>query len=420
MPTIKFTERSLQAIKPPKAGQIDYWDESTPGFGLRIGRSGRKTFVIMYRLQDIKRTKRRMTLGTFPNTKLVDAREEAKDKLRAAEKGADPAKEKIEARKAESFKEMADEYIERHAKVHKRSWRKDQAILEKHFVPKLGSRKARQIGKRDIIDVLDSLVSSGAPIQANRSLEIVRKLYNWALSRDLVEVNPCHGLGKPSAEKSRERVLNDDEIRALWTGLDGTNMHIRTRLVLRMILSTAQRKGEVAGMTWSEVDEAQAVWTIPSIRSKNGREHVVPLSPLSLDLLRQARKESAGSAFVFPSTRGKGKAPLTGPAIDHALRDNLAGSKSKRIKAKSPLPLSNVTPHDLRRTASTGMRRLGITQFVVSRVLNHIDRSVTGRHYDAYDNLPEKRQALTLWANHIDAIAAGMSPTVVRMRQKNG
>ena len=414
MPRIKFTNRSLSALKP-SGKQVDYWDEATPGFGLRVSGGGRKTFIAMFRLRDADKTKCRMTLGRFPGKPLADARNEARNKIRLAEEGGDPRQEQAQQRAAETFGDLVDEYLERHARVFKRSWRKDESILNKHFLPSLKRRKAKDVRKRDIVKVLDRMAEAGTPILANRALEIVRKLYNWALSRDLVEINPCHGLAKPSPEAPRERVLSDDEIKTLWDGLDRATMAEGTKLAIRFILVTGVRKGEAAGAAWNEISEQDRLWTIPSERMKNKREHVVPLSPLALRILEDIRGAADGSDWLFPSPRGKGVKPITGPAIDHALRDNLAGISSERINVKTPIEFADVVPHDLRRTSATGLRRLGVSRFFVERVLGHVDPSVAGRHYDKYDNLPEKRAALDIWSDHLLAVLEGRAMSVIAM-----
>ena len=198
MASMKMTVRSVDAIRPPEAGQIDYWDADRPGFGLRASAGGRKAWVVMYRHGNVKR---RLTLGTYPTLSLAEARQKAAAAHHAVQySGADPANDKKAERRAETFPELAREYLERHAKRQKRSWRKDQLILEKDALPRFRKRKVKDITRRDIIAMLDDIVARGAPIQANRTLEVVRKLFNWAVARDILEANPCYRVPKPSTE----------------------------------------------------------------------------------------------------------------------------------------------------------------------------------------------------------------------------
>src|SRR5262245_42399037 len=238
---IKMTVRTVDAIQPPTSGQVDYWDAYNPGFGLRVSAGGRKAWVLMYRQSNVKR---RLTLGTYPALSLADAREQAGRALRAVQyDGADPAANKKAERTAETFEELAQEYLERHAKREKRSWRKDLHILEKDLLPRFGKRKAKDITRRDIIAMLDDIVERGAPIQANRTLEVVRKLFNWAIGRDILQINPCHRLPKPSSESQSHRVLNEGELRVVWKAIQAEVPLTAAMFKLRLL--TAQRGAEV-------------------------------------------------------------------------------------------------------------------------------------------------------------------------------
>ena len=225
----------------------------------------------MYRHGNVKR---RLTLGTYPALSLADAREKAGEALHAVQyESADPAARKRLAHTAETFAELAAQYLERHAKRTKRSWRKDLQILEKDLLPRFGRRRAIDITRRDIIAVLDDIVVRGAPIQANRTLEIVRKLFNWAIGRDILQVNPCHRLPKPSSENQSDRVLNEAEIRAVWKAMEAEAPLTAAMFKLRLV--TAQRGAEVLAMRWDEISDGW--WTIPAEVAKNGRAHRVPL-----------------------------------------------------------------------------------------------------------------------------------------------
>jgi len=414
MPTKNLTARTVGAIRPPAGGQVDYWDQSVPGFGLRVSAGGKMAWVIMYRDNDGR--KRRHTFNTYPSMSVGDARDEAKALFELVAKGGDPATEKKSNRKAGTFNELADLYIEKYAKVNKRSWKKDESIIDKNLRPKWGALKAHSITRRDVNRLLTEIVERGAPIQANRVLEIVRKLYSWAIGTDRVEmdVNPCHEVKKPAKEQPRDRHLTADEIMTVWpmTG-EGAKINDLFRIVLRLILVTAQRPGEVVGMPWAELDDdwdsgAEPFWTIPGERTKNGREHRIPLSPLAVDLLKKAKAIAAkladkktyrgDVAYVFPSPRGN--AGMLESSLSHAL-----------IRSKH-FGVPHFTPHDLRRTASTHLESpaCGVSRFIVERVLNHVDQSVTGRHYALYKYDREKRIALNTWADVLYVVLKGEKP----------
>jgi integrase len=355
MASMKMTVRSVEAIRLPAAGQIDYWDADNPGFGLRVSAGGRKAWVTMYRHSNVKR---RLTLGTYPALGLAAARAKAAVVHHSVQySNADPAAAKKAERVAETFAELAHDYIERHAKRQKRSWRKDQLILEKDALPRFGRRKAKDITRRDIITMLDDIVARGAPIQANRTLEIVRKLFNWAVGRDLLPANPCFRVAKPSNENRSDRVLTEEEIRAVWQALSVEAPLTAATFKLRLL--TAQRGAEVLAMGWNQISSGW--WTIPAGIAKNGLAHRVPLSAPALSLLDEVRPLGKGSEWVFPGAGGEG----------HRVAIHKAHN---RIRRRSGVFF---VPHDLRRTAASHMTSMGISRLVVSKVLNHVESGIT-------------------------------------------
>jgi integrase len=386
MPRIKFTDRSIQAAVAPGHGQIEYFDLDgrLPGFGLRVSASGRKSWILLYR---IGRHPRRLTLGAYPILGLADARAQAKEALASVVGGADPAMAKKADRSAMSFGELAGDYIERHAKPKKRTWGDDKRMLEK-YVPKEWHRtNAANIRRRDIRDLLDSLVSR-TPILANRVLALLRKVYNFALSRDLVEVNPCHGIERPAPERQHDRVLTPNEIRTLWNALDVVDA--TTAALYRLHLLTAQRGGELRSMAWRDVDLQSGWWTIPAERSKNKLAHRVPLSAAAVALLRELQARARDDnpwVFGTPSRSG------------HRTTVHKCTVRVRKVSAV------DFVPHDLRRTAASHMTGLGISRLVVAKILNHVERGVTAV-YDRHSYDQEKRGALETWAMAIEAITS--------------
>ncbi len=386
MPRIPFTDRSIKAAESPPRGQIEYFevDGRLPGFGLRVSASGRKSWILVYR---VGRHPRRLTLGTYPIVGLADARAQAKEALATVVGGGDPAMAKKADRSAISFGELADDYIERHAKPNKRSWRDDKRMLEK-YVPKEWRRtNATDIRRRDIRDLLDSMVGR-TPILANRFLALLRKIYNFALSRDLLEVNPCHGIERPAPERQRDRVLTPNEIRVLWQALDGVDM--TTAALYRLHLLTAQRGGELRSMAWRDIDLESGWWTIPAEQSKNKLTHRVPLSPAAVTLLSELQSRAReGHPWVFwtPSRSG------------HRTTAHKCTVRVRKVSAV------DFVPHDLRRTAASHMTSLGISRLVVAKILNHVERGVTAV-YDRHSYDREKRTALETWALAIQRITS--------------
>lgn len=399
MPRLKLTARNVDSLKPPTNGRTDYWDLDPKGFGLRVSDSGRKTWMVMYRVDGVQR---RLTLGTFPALSLADARQKAKDALQDVSKGIDPSAVKQAGRRAETFKELAAAYLERHAKRNKRSWKKDERAIERDLNPAFGNRKVKSIKRQDVVRLLERIVERGAPIQANRTHEILRRIFNWAIKAGEagIEVNPAAGVEKPAKENQREKVLTDDEIRAVWKAMEAQTQLMGAMFKLRLI--TAQRGGEISHMRWPDIDGDW--WTIPGEYSKNGRTHRVPLSPLALTILDEIRPVTGKQEWVFPSPSLKG--PIW--AIWKSTAD---------IRDKSGVEFR---PHDLRRTAASLMTgRVGVNRLVVSKILNHVETGVISV-YDRHSYDGEKRAALDAWGDLLGKILVKdkTAKAVVSIRQE--
>jgi integrase len=225
---------------------------------------------------------------------------------------------------------------------------------------------------------------TGGPVIANRTLAAVRAMFNWALRRGMIEATPAAMVEAPGEETARERVLDDHEIATAWAAADTLGYPFGP--FFQLVLATAQRRDEVARMRWDHLDLECATWTLPADATKPGRAHVVPLSPLVISILSTVPRTS--SRYVFST----GDTPISG----------FSKAKSRLDKAitKAGEDLEPWTIHDLRRTCATGLARLDVSRFIIGKVLNHADRTVTGI-YDRHAYLPEKRRALEAWAQHL-------------------
>jgi len=387
MPKIRMTARKLGALKPTPGRQIDYIDISLPGFYIRVSPAGRKTFGVMYRHAG---RFRRMNLGTYPPLSLADARKMANKALRDATQGMDPAAIKMEKRKAESFAELAHEYLERHAKPKKKekSWREDERIISTNLGPVFGKMRAREITRKDVRKLLDS-IAHRAPIMANRVRALLRKIFNWGIENDIVDANPCHLIAAPGKEQKRQRVLTEEEIRAVWNAFGNESPITAGTLKLRLI--TAQRGGEVMSLEWSELELENRWWTIPPEKSKNGLAHRVPLSSPALRILEGIKAPEKSSKYVFPSPKGNSHIANIQKAIE-------------RSRYRSGVEFRG---HDLRRTAASLMTGMGISRLTVAKILNHAERGATAT-YDRHSYDHEKRQALDAWGTRLSRIVSGL------------
>ena len=378
MPRCKLTDRVVQALKPPAEGQRDYFDEGLAGFGVRVSVGGKKSFILMYR---VGRRLRRFTLGRYPHLSLADARDKAREALQKVARGGDPMVEKIEDRQAETFKELAEEYLSKHASK-KRSGSEDERILRRELLPRLGPLRAKSITRRQVREVLDKIADRGAGVMANRTLALVRKVFNFGIQHDIVVTNPCADLARLAEEQPRDRVLTEEQIRAVWGALDAEPAWFAS--AIRLYLLTAQRKHEILGMRWDEIDLASGWWTIPSERAKNGLAHRVWLNASAQRLLKELRLRSAGSLFVFPSPRGD---------------QPIATAQKPLVRIREAAGV-DFGIHDLRRTSASHMTGMGISRLTVSKILNHAEKGVTAV-YDRHSYDAEKREALDAWGKRL-------------------
>ncbi len=399
----RFSVPWLRALRPPERGQIDYFDTNKIGdgvsFGLRVSAGGTRTWFLLYRnggrLQRIK-------VGRYPDLGLADARARARNHLAALLAGEDPAEARRAARAAARFSVLASDYLEHYARARKKTWWRDQQMLERDVLPRWGRRRAADITRRDVRKLAEAIAGRGAPVLANRTVSLVRRIFNFALERDaedprqrlyFLDSNPAARIGRLTPERARDRVLSATEIGRVWEALGETaRLSEPVVLVMKLILVTAQRCGEVAGMRCEELDLAGAWWTLPAERSKNGLAHRVPLSPLAVELLEDALARTARGGFLFASPRGD--APIQATSVSHAVHRHTC------------FGLERWTPHDLRRTAATHMAALGVSRQVLAHLLNHAESGVTAI-YDRSSHDLEKRAALEAWAARLEELLPG-------------
>ncbi|MFP6758484.1 MAG: tyrosine-type recombinase/integrase [Alphaproteobacteria bacterium] len=399
---MRFTDRSITALKP-RSDRYEVWEDGRTGFGVRVAPSGRKSWIFMYRFDG---KPRRMTLGVFPLMGLADAGLAiAKAKQKHA-MGRDPAAEAVAdhnaERQAETVEDLFTEYLEKYSRPRKRSSDEHKRCFEKDILPHWGNRKAKSITRRDGIILFDRIVDRGAPIMANRTLAVVRKVFAFGVDRDILAANPLLGIRPPGKEVRRDRVLSDSEIKTFWNELENATMPEAVRLALKLLLVTIQRRSEVMEASWAEFDLSNGNWTIDATRTKNGIAHTIPLSEMALVLLSEVRESGAGSRWLFPSPRLDDR-PISRGVINHCLAAN-----------REVISVKNLRPHDLRRTGASQMTAMGIPRLVVGKILNHTDRSITAV-YDRHEYGKEKRHALNAWGTHLTEIIGdrGVAKNVV-------
>src|SRR5829696_7598802 len=243
MPTITFTARTVATLKPVPGSRVEYFDVALPGLAVRVSETGAKTWTFLYR--HVGRP-RRLTLGPASGRaalSLADARDRAKDAIEDVRAGKDPALQKKEARRAATIAELGNDYLERYAKRRKRSWREDDRMLRAYVLPAWKHRAVREVSRRDIRTLVDT-IAERAPIQANRVLSLVSKMFKWALDEEIVDATPAARIPRPGVVKQRDRVLSEDEIRQLWRAFDALAPVMLAFYKLRLI--TVQPGKEVS------------------------------------------------------------------------------------------------------------------------------------------------------------------------------
>lgn len=397
----RLTDAKIRGLKSEGNRRIVFGEN---GLGVRISTQGKKSFVYQYRFHGKSRL---MTIGEYPNLPLFSAHEKlAKAKVMLSE-GKDPGKisidEKVFDKQAFTVSELADEFIEKWSKKKKKTWQEDRRCLDKDFLPMVGTMKAKDIERRDIILTIDKIVERGSDAMANRTLNVVSKMFRFAVQRDIIESSPAHDIPLPAKKTERDRILNEAEIKKFWNGMtDYKHISLNNKLLLKFLLVMGQRRGETASATWDEFDLKNRWWEIPADKAKNGNLHRIPLNDLAMEILKEIKSNSSDSNFLFPSY------------IDDRPVNPRATTKVLS-KFHKDMEMNHFTPHDLRRTAATFMTGEGVPRLTVSKILNHSEGGMT-RIYDRYDYAKEKRQAMEIWERKLRNIIFGVKAKVVNMR----
>jgi integrase len=434
MPTKKLTDLFVDRVKPPARGRDEYFDAVFGGLALRVTNRGHKSWSLFYRMGG---RLRRFTIGNYPPIKLAQARREADDALEGVRQGKDPAVEKKSQRllpspESDTFKILLQDYLERYARKNTAPamYKETKRMIECDALPIWRDRPISGITRRDVISVIDSIAARGAEVQANRMLARLRALFNWAVEKDRLTLSPVTGMRPPTKEYSRDRALTDDELRWLWAACETVKWPFGP--LAKLLLLTAQRRDEAAGMEWPELDLIKKTWTIPRAKAKNNRAHEVQLSAAAIKVIKSLPR--VGDGLVFTTTGGT---PVSGfsrakrrldaamvkarrqslglPEKDADLRKALGIADGKPLPAEIPAWIF----HDLRRTAATGMAGLNFPPHIVDKVLNHVSGTIRGvaAVYNRFEYLAERRAALEAWGRYVDSLVTEATTNVVALRQ---
>jgi integrase len=403
---MKLDDKSVKALRLPVGrAELLVFDDKLTGFGVRLREGGKRTWIIQYRLG---RQQRRKTIGSVEALLAGVAREAAKRDLAAVELGEDPQAD-IAAERARSLKTLesvAAHYLRRQqGRLRPRSYVEVDRHLRLHWAPLL-RLPVHSVTRRDVAERLVDIKDERGGYAANRARATLSALFAWAIKEGLAEANPVIGTNRPTDEAARDRVLADAELAAIWRACRDDDYGN----IVRLLMLTGQRREEVGAMAKAEIDLNARKWSMPGERTKNGRAHEVPLSDSALAILKDAigREGREDRGMIF----GRATGGFSGWSPAKAALDS-------RIAEATGAPLLPWRVHDLRRTTATRMADLGVQPHIVEATLNHQSghkAGVAGVYNRAFYSA-EKRQALDLWAAHIEAIVAGRAASnVVALR----
>jgi integrase len=413
-----LTDRRIRALRPaPPGKRYIEPDAQVAGFGVRVTDRGHKSFVLVARFGGAAQPAPR-SIGDYPTMSLAKARDIARewkedikrgvdprDKAEAVRRDAEAAKRVAEREQANTFRAAFGAFNQEHLST-LRTGVVVAGVFEKHVMPVFGDRLLAEITRAEGNELLRSIaIAKRTPTSARRIKSYLHNFGRWCEEDGRIEESPFASLKRFGKEQARDRVLSALEIRAIWQASAAMGVFGRA---VRLMLATGQRRGEVGDMEWREIDVAGRLWSLPRERMKADRAHLVPLSPLALSILNDCERERMGAHVLSTRhARGGHTVPLSGWSKFKARLDPLAVKALRELTGDPEATMSPWRLHDLRRTCASLMTAGGVARLTVSKVLGHAEQGVTGKHYDLYEYLNEKRLALDLWGARLAAIVEG-------------
>lgn len=414
----KITDALVKSLEPPAGGNRITYDDEIKGFGIRVTAAGAKAFVVTYRAAG---RQRRITIGSYPDWKVAAARDEAARIKREVDRGNDPMGERHAERAAPTVAELGERYLEEHGpRKREMSLRDDKAMITKVINPAIGAIKVEAVKRSDIAD-LHRKMTARAPIRANRVLALLSKMFSLANAWEIRDDNPAKGIER-NPEERRERYLKPAELLRLTEALNAHGDQASANIV-RLLLLTGARRGEVLNATWAQFDLEEGVWTKPSATTKQKRVHRVPLNAPALALL---------VAMHEASLAAREKALKLGRASQEVIEARAArlfpGLKSTKDAAQGDLKkswaaickaadLDCLRLHDLRHSYASFLASAGLSLPVIGALLGHTQPATTARYAHLLDD--PLRQA-TERVGAIVTAGARQTAEVVAMERKRG
>jgi integrase len=419
-----LTDLYVEKLKPTRGRRVEIFDATFPGLALRVSESGRKSWSLFYRLHG---KQHRFTIGAYPQFLPAAARSRATEIRNQVDLGVNPAVEKRSRRtdplpEVDTFETVLADYFSQYAATNMApsTYAETKRQLERDVLPHWRDMAIREIKDRHALKLINDIAAAGNGVTANRTFSRLRAFFNWAIGQLRLSESPVRNLKPPAKEQSRDRALNEDEIRWFWSACEEVGWPFGP--IARLLLLTAQRRDEVSEMSWSEIDFAKGVWVIPKERAKNNRAHEVHLSAGALAVLKSLPQPHRGLIFsvtgddaVSGFSRAKDRLDaamlrlrrreLGLPETDRELRRHLHLSDRKPL----PVEIPHWVLHDLRRTAVTKMaEELKIGPHIADKILNHASGTIRGvaAIYNRAQYLDERKAALEAWSNWVVALTS--------------
>ena len=407
MPTARISKRIVDALEPGPKDQL-LWDSEVTGFGIKVTPRGGRTYLLQYRMGGRGSSTRRFTIGRHGNWTPDEARAQARRLRQLVDMGIDPQEAERERQRQSvdlRFTTMLARFLDEYGKIKwsPATYFAGESNLRRYALPVLKQKGLHEVSRADVRAIRDAVPATKQGLR--RSLFAhTRKMFSWAVSEGFITRSPFEGLANPQAVTSRDRVLTDEEIKVVWQASYALSFPFGQ--MVRLLMLSGQRRDEVAGMQWSELDRDAAMWTIPGSRTKNGETQLLPLTDAiiaEIDGLARVIQMNADQrtwpkkGYVCSTTEGR--MPISGFSKAKSKLDSCVSE----IASEHELEVAPWRLHDLRRTLATGLQRLGIRFEVTEAVLNHVSGAKAGVAgvYQRHDWKEEKREALTLWSKHV-------------------
>lgn len=427
-PRREYISKKLVDGLRAEGSEYTVWDSELKSFGVRVTAAGAKAYIYRYRMGGRRTPEKRITIAKCGALTPDQARKIAKEKAAMVFQGIDPraqkeaseeaARQHLENDKKLSFSSYCEKYLEERVKIEiPRSYTSIRSCLRLHAKTFFENKPINQITKKDITDAIDNIPKNKQSVK-NQTYIALSKLFKWAVSRGEIEYSPLDGMTPPKPPKKRKRILSDSEM--ILALNSARMMESIFSSYFELLAITGQRRSEVAGLDWSELNRQERMWTLPEERCKNGVTHLVPLSTMAVGILDRLagvtdhqKPTWPQKGLVFTTT---GKTPISGFSRAKQQLDAtmLKLAKAKAVEAGDDPDVVEIADwriHDLRRTMATGFQKLGVRFEVTEATLNHISgmsRAGVAGVYQQHDWKEEKREALEKWSQHCEKLLAGM------------